>query len=179
VKKSQRISKFERQYEIFDCFYSLYKFISSIKQDSSDLDTNKDMPNYLVVMNAVIDDFDLLDGKHYSTESRKLGELARKGGEEGKRADLDSYFFAASTDSRLHNLKNRSLSIIGKGRFFFETQLIDMMNLFINELFNYIAVFQDGSGQENPRDASLVLDVVDELVRVKIIEKLERDLYLQ
>lgn len=177
-KSNKRIELFNRRYEIYDCFCNLFIYSQYVEQDSNvDSSENKQLLNYLLILDKIVDDYDLLRGRMYRIEHNNLSrEVSIHGGEIGKKSDLELYYIDSEVNGRINQVRSNSIQMIEKGKFCFNPQIVNIMRSYINELCDYINVFKDGSAVESIRDATKLLSCIEKVKRKNVIDIMEKEL---
>lgn len=174
-KKAQKITLFDKRYNLFEEFSVLYGFSQFALELESNVDKQKTtIENYVVVVDAIVDHFGFLKDKSFVSERFRLDRIAKIGGEEGHLADIELMNLEMYVNQKLIHLKKQSFKMVTASKFCFNKEVSDSMNEFINALFNYIEIYKNGSAMEEYRDISSLKNATLMLEKKEIFKKIEK-----
>jgi hypothetical protein len=170
AERSQQITLFDKRYEIYQEALRILSFAKFALVD----DENATMPNYLVIANMVLTDYNLIkDGKFLVDHLFLQRTIKTASKEESDKADRDLFYHDWDANNKLLQLREKIANTIKPSKFCFDEKIYNTLNACINELFDYILVFKNGNSQENERDKSLLVKYVLMIETDKTIEKME------
>ena len=176
-RQAQKIDLFDKRYHIYCEFLKLYKYSKYVKQDPSDLNPKTDFLNYIEILDLITSEYRFLDGRSYLGEHNKLLNLIETTkGDERHQADLQFGYLDLNVQGKLDHLYESLVNEIQMGQFIFSEDVCAPMKLYVEEFYKYVGVFSKGSSQETVRDASKLLETIQQINKRKIIESMEKDL---
>lgn len=174
-KRAQELSLFDKRYQIYCKFISVYKYAVFVRQDEQDLDLKSEKLNYLSILDMVADDYDFLEGKSYRAQHNYLLNIINTtGGEESHTADMQLYYLDAGVQKKLGYLRNTLLSEIQMAEFCYDGRICEALKRYIEELYLYISVFSKGSAQESVRNASELLLAIETIEKENTIGAMKK-----
>ncbi len=177
-KSAQKISLFDKRYKIYCDFLRIYKYSEIVKQDAK-INLNDKAPNYIEILDAIVKDYNFLEGKSYSGKYNYLEYQTNKGGEEGHKADCELYYLDKKVHDQLISLKTSLISEVEMSEFCYESDLCRYLRSYIIELINYVSVFRDGSAQRTERDSTDLLESIRQIREHKIVDKMKKELLIK
>lgn len=169
-KNSQQIAMFDKRYEIYQTVLRIIDFARfALLEDST-----VTIPNHLVIADMVLTDYDLIKDGQFLVRHLSLQKAVKEGyKEERDKADRDLFYHDWDANNKLLHLKEKTLSIIKPSKFCFDEKVVNISSALVNEFFDYILIFKDGSAKEDKRDISTLEKCLNTMKAEKVIEKME------
>lgn len=177
-KSAQKISLFDKRYKIYCDFLRIYKYSELVKHDVN-INSNDKAPNYIEILDAIVKDYNFLEGKSYTGEYNYLEHQTNKGGEEGHKADCELYYLDKKVQDQLLSLKAVLVSEVQMSEFCYDNDICSYLRSYILSLINYVSVFRDGSALRTERDATDLLESIRQIKEQKIVDKMKKELLIK
>lgn len=127
--------------------------------------------NYIFILEIISNDFDLLRGESYRTKYKKYMKIIEKGNhDESHKADMYLCFLEMNIQKCLDELKNE-IDLMIFDMYFHDEKTYNIIQEYNDALFDYIAVFKNGTSIREIRDAGRLLKVISELQQNEIFSK--------
>jgi hypothetical protein len=174
-KQAQQIALFDKRYDIYQESLRIIGFSKFVFVE----DDGMTMPNYLLMANMVLTDYDLMKDGYFLTEHIRLQHALNVGSKDDRdKADRDLYYHDLNANNHLLQLQEKTLNVIKSSKFCFDEKIFDALNSCVNAFFLYILIFVNGNSQESERDRSLLKNCLLAIENDKIIERMEEYLSL-
>lgn len=152
-----------------NCITTILSYADFVQQDYYCYE--EDSLNYISILEIISVNFDFLSGESYLTKYKKYMKIIKKGNrDESHLADVHLCLLEMKVQKCLDELKNK-IDLMIYNMYFHDEKTYNIIQEYNDALFEYIAVFKNGTSIREIRDAGRLLKVISEIRQNEIFSK--------
>lgn len=179
-KREYAIALFDKRYSIIESFSKVFKY-SEIIKESDLLDNRTKLYNHQMVCDRICDDSNIRAPRTFRAEHNALLYAISSDkltSEQRHKKDMELMWLDIDVDNSLKAIRRDLLSRYALSEYCFENDYSSYLMDYVDSLFDYIAIFRDGSAVDEKRSTKKVIDSINAIKTNMVLESMKTELKL-